>query len=732
MTARSFQPLSTTRILDSAELTSQRISELGGYLRKSGRQWVIQCPHPQHPDINPSATLTLGDRGQAILHCFSCSDSNSRHWLEAVNQRLSEGIPFIEARPRGKSALGGAPDGQLTAEYAYYDNNGRKFVKARYEAELKKKSFEWFRDVNGARVSGLGRLPISELLPYGSEILGECDQQVLWVEGEKDVNRAREAGVRAVTSGGGASGPLPMSLDCLKGRKVIVVADNDPPGHRYALRVRDALTGIANDVQIALPAVEDSGSDLSDHLDAGWTIEDLRQAPEQSQVLEETNELEPGDDRRRLVLTRASSIQVRPVTWLWESRVAEGSLSLLAGREGQGKSTVAAWIVAAVTQGTLPGVHLGKPKSVFISASEDSWESTVVPRLMAAGADLDRVYRVEVVTTLGTHADLSMPVDIPEVASMALNSDVALLVLDPLMSRIANNLDTHRDAEVRQALEPLSLFADETKVTVIGLAHFNKSASNDVLNAVMASKAFTAVARSVQTVVRDGDDEKLRYLATAKNNLGRDDLPMKTFTIEGHCIPTSTVDIWTSRVVWGEEVNESVRDVMARVTDPTDRTAVQEASDWLEDYLVTQGGNASSKDIKKVGRAAGHSISALQRAKSKLGLQVEYHGFPRESIWVNPAVESGANDPPVDSRPQDPGTTGTTGTTGRVESSGNTGDDPSNGKPRSLTQSSQSSQKGPETGTSHVAEPTLVCKACGESMVEDFFEDGLHATCSLG
>ena len=59
---------------------------------------------------------------------------------------------------------------------------------------------------------------------------------------------------------------------------------------------------------------------------------------------------------RRLRLTRASSIEVRPVHWLWDQRLPLGSLSLIGGREGIGKSTLAYQLAADVTQGRLPGV----------------------------------------------------------------------------------------------------------------------------------------------------------------------------------------------------------------------------------------------------------------------------------------------------------------------------------------------------------------------------------------
>jgi MoxR-like ATPase len=99
---------------------------------------------------------------------------------------------------------------------------------------------------------------------------------------------------------------------------------------------------------------------------------------------------------RQIRLTPASQIRPRPVHWLWDLRMALGTICLLAGREGIGKSTIAYALAALITRGKLEGVHFGEPRAVIVAATEDSWQHTIVPRLMAADADLDLVFRVDV------------------------------------------------------------------------------------------------------------------------------------------------------------------------------------------------------------------------------------------------------------------------------------------------------------------------------------------------
>jgi hypothetical protein len=241
----------------------------------------------------------------------------------------------------------------------------------------------------------------------------------------------------------------------------------------------------------------------------------LRNGQQEPGPEQDPPEPEQEQDHRRVVLTAASKIKPRRVQWLWDARIALGTLALLAGREGLGKSILSYTIAAMITRGDLPGEFFGTPKSVLVAAAEDSWSQTIVPRLIAAGADLDRVFRVEVIHDT-IHSELITPRDLARVKAVAREVDAALMILDPLISRLDPKPDSHRDADVRRALEPLVAMADLINISVLGLIHHNKSGATDPLQVVMASKAFPAVARSVHTVIprsrrRDQQPAAVRY-----------------------------------------------------------------------------------------------------------------------------------------------------------------------------------------------------------------------------
>ena len=346
----------------------------------------------------------------------------------------------------------------------------------------------------------------------------------------------------------------------------------------------------------------------------------------------------PGDDKegcRSITLTPASAIRVRPVLWLWDGRIALGTLALVGGREGIGKSTLSYQLAADVTAGRLNGVFYSERKSVIVAATEDSWEHTIVPRLMAAGADLDRVYRVDVTTAAGFHGSLNLPGDLRALQERIKDVDAALVLLDPLMSRLDGGLDTHKDADVRQALEPLVALADCCGVSLLGLIHVNKSTSTDPLSLLMASRAFAAVARSVLFVTTDPDNEASRIVGMAKSNLGRTDLPSLTFGIEGVMV-AETIEgpVWSSRIVWGDETDRTIREVLLQATSESAdaKTATTEAMAWLADYLSLHQ-VASSQQIKADAKVDGHGPDALKRARQRIGAGAISHGFPRRTYW---------------------------------------------------------------------------------------------------
>ena len=321
----------------------------------------------------------------------------------------------------------------------------------------------------------------------------------------------------------------------------------------------------------------------------------------------------------QILATPLSQIDPMPTDWLWEGRMALGALNLLAGREGLGKSTVGYWAAAQVTHGRLEGHYFDQPKSVIIAATEDSFPKTIVPRLLAAGANLDRIFRIDVAESEGLIRELLLPLDIEGLGHAIRENDAALVILDPLMSRISGAIDTHKDADVRQALEPITRICELTNATLLGVIHHNKMSTDDPNSAVMGSRAFTAVARAVHSVVADPDDEAgaVKIFETTKNNLGRLDLPALSFTIEGVDIPTREGrPAKAGALVWGGVSELRARDAMRAAGRPV--TKSKECEKWLESFLSQSGGVSSKNQVMAAGVAVGYSERTIERASTAL------------------------------------------------------------------------------------------------------------------
>jgi hypothetical protein len=247
----------------------------------------------------------------------------------------------------------------------------------------------------------------------------------------------------------------------------------------------------------------------------------------------------PDAETRRVRLTKASDFKIKAVRWVWAGRMPMGEITLIPGREGVGKSTFLAWLAAKLTKGELPGVWDGTKRAVLYAATEDSWEHTIAPRMLAAGADMDLVYRVDVQVVEGKYGKLLLPTDVMELTTAALDVEAAALMCDPVISVLADRINTFKAQELRSALEPLRMAAERAELAVAGLVHFNKGKDTDVLTSVSGSRAWTEVARAVVAIAKDPDaDEYTCVVSQVKNNLGRSDLPHLAYTIGSATVET--------------------------------------------------------------------------------------------------------------------------------------------------------------------------------------------------
>ena len=205
-----------------------------------------------------------------------------------------------------------------------------------------------------------------------------------------------------------------------------------------------------------------------------------------------------GGNNPALISRKAANIAPEKVDWLWDGRIARGKHCCIAGEPGTGKSQLSIIITAAITtSGSWPcGEGWSPLGNVIILSAEDSAADTIVPRLMAAGADLDRVHIVSAVRNYNGKGqrtfNLQTDIELLE-RNITEIGDVALVIVDPVSSYLGKT-DSHKNSEVRGVLEPLSDMADRTRVALLSITHFNKTGANNTTKALhrfIGSIAFT-------------------------------------------------------------------------------------------------------------------------------------------------------------------------------------------------------------------------------------------------
>ncbi|RUP35017.1 MAG: AAA family ATPase [Mycolicibacterium sp.] len=407
----------------------------------------------------------------------------------------------------------------------------------------------------------------------------------------------------------------------------------------------------------------------------------------------------------------ASSIRPKKQVWLWENRIPVATVSALAGRGGTGKTTYALHLIAQLSKGLLPGKYYGDPRPSLIWSGEDAWPTVINPRAIAAGADLNKVGRLIIESTVdGDSHETSprLPLDTEAIHDTAAETGAALILIDPIASTM--NGDLNREADVRSAVDALARVADKTGAVVMFVRHFGKGGGN-ASDKMSGSHAFRDAVRSVFLFAADGD----RVIVTQdKGNYAPPGDESFAFRLEDVSVPTDDGPTAVARVVELGTSDTSVSDVINRAADAEgeadagERTA---AEHWLEDYL-TANGPTPSKTVKTDAAKEKISEATLKRAKKKLGVLDRSEGFPRTSTWLLPSrltEQSGEHD----SRGAEP-------------------TEPTGGEQRKCTEptgSDMQSAHGPASEPTGEPTGSDTCRHCGEPLIfDDDKRDGYHSS----
>jgi hypothetical protein len=227
-------------------------------------------------------------------------------------------------------------------------------------------------------------------------------------------------------------------------------------------------------------------------------------------------------------LMPSAAITPMPIRWLWCEWLAEGRLHILAGAPGAGKTTIALNLAAVVsTAGRWPDGTRAPAGNVVIWSGEDDPSDTLVPRLTAANADLNRVFIVGRAGEDNAARPFDPAHDMPALADAIKRAgEVKLVIIDPIA--LVAVKDSHRNAETRRDLQPVVDLCRTTGAAVLGIHHLAKgTAGREPVERLIGSIAFAAVARVVMIATKlpaqEPDLNERRVLMRAKSNIGPDE-----------------------------------------------------------------------------------------------------------------------------------------------------------------------------------------------------------------
>jgi hypothetical protein len=351
--------------------------------------------------------------------------------------------------------------------------------------------------------------------------------------------------------------------------------------------------------------------------------------------------VKPEPVRDGVILTNGADLTPEPIRWLWDGWLARGKMHILAGAPGQGKTTIALALAATVTTGGRwpDGSHCPRG-NVIIWSGEDDPADTLLPRLMASGADRSRVFFITGARVNG-EADAFDPArDMAALqAEAARIGNVRLIIVDPVVSAVTG--DSHKNTEVRRALQPLVDLAASMDAALIGITHFSKGGQgSDPAQRVVGSIAFTAVARVVLVAakVKSEEGEDRRILARSKSNIGPDEGGYEYRIEHGEPLP----GILASYVAWGASVAGTARELL---TDPSEQdddkaSALDAAADFIQQVLGSDV--VPSTAVYAEAEEAGVAKRTLERASDKLAVK-KRRGEGGKWYWSMPKSANSAN-----------------------------------------------------------------------------------------
>ena len=298
-------------------------------------------------------------------------------------------------------------------------------------------------------------------------------------------------------------------------------------------------------------------------------------------------------------IIRMSDVELTPVEWLWKPYLPFGKLSVLQGNPGEGKTYFAMHLAAACTNGKLlPNMERMEPFNVIYQTAEDGLGDTVKPRLIEAGADLDRVLVID-------DSEVQLTLSDERIQKAIIENNARLVIIDPIQAYLGADVDMNRANEVRPIFMRLGQVAQRTGCAILLIGHLNKAAGMQSLQRGLGSIDIAAAVRSVMFIGKLKHDPTMRILTHEKSSLAP----------PGASLAFSLGDEGGFR--WVGEYDITADEMLSGI-EPQRETKTQQAKDLIC-TLLAGGKQVLSEDIDKAALERGIPGRTVRDAKRELG-----------------------------------------------------------------------------------------------------------------
>lgn len=280
-----------------------------------------------------------------------------------------------------------------------------------------------------------------------------------------------------------------------------------------------------------------------------------------------------------LKVVSLADINPSDVKYLWYPYIPLGTLIVVEGNPGSGKTFFTIYVCSKATTGEdFPNDsdnHLNvkiEPSNIIFQNGEDNI-SILKERFTNQGGDLTKILRID---------ESDMPFDLGQTAKiedMIKEYHPKLIVIDPLQNYLPNGISMNQAKEMREVLGPIRALAEKYECTIIIIMHLNKSKKTKLYRG-LGSVDSAAIARSILFV----EDNKIEQVKNSFSEKG------KTITFE---------------------ISDSGFEITGNNLSPKEK-----AVDFLKSFL--QDGYKKSKDIEQMAKESNISESTLKRAKKEL------------------------------------------------------------------------------------------------------------------